>query len=262
MQTVDLNGVVIHFADDGPRDAPALVLSNSLGTDFRVWSLLLPHLPADWRIIRYDKRGHGLSSLPDGPWSIPDHATDLAGLLDHLGVSDAVICGLSVGGLIAQQIARDRPDLIRAMILMDTAAKIGSEEIWAPRIAAIEAGGLEAIREANMSRWFTAPFRETPASIAPWNAMLTRTPRDGYLRTVGAILGCDLREETAALDLPCLAICGAEDGSTPPDLVRATAETIRGCRFELIEGAGHIPCVEQPEKVGTLISGFLAGLAA
>ncbi|MEM0943482.1 MAG: alpha/beta fold hydrolase, partial [Pseudomonadota bacterium] len=207
-----------------------------LGTDFRVWDLLLAHLPAGWRLIRYDKRGHGLP------------------------VPRAVICGLSVGGLIAQEVLRTRPDLLRAMVLMDTAAKIGSDEIWAPRIAAIEAGGLEAIREANMTRWFTEAFRSDPARIGPWNAMLTRTPVEGYLRTVGAILGADFRGAAPSYDLPCLAICGAEDGSTPPDLVRGTAEMIPGCRFELVESAGHLPCVERPEEVAALLAGFLADL--
>jgi len=262
MQAIDLNGVVLHHADHGARDAPVLVFANSLGTDFRIWDALLPYLPDGWRWIRYDKRGHGLSSLPDGPWTIGDHAADLAALLDALGVRRAVICGLSVGGLIAQQIALSRPDLVRGLILMDTAARIGTDEIWASRITQIREGGLEAILEANMQRWFTPAFRADPARIGPWNAMLCRTPVEGYLRTADAIRTCDLADAIPALSLPCLAVVGEADGSTPPNVVQAMADRIPGCRFEVIDGAGHLPCVEQPARLGALIADFLADLPA
>jgi 3-oxoadipate enol-lactonase len=260
MHAIDLGTAILHYRDEGPRDGPALVFSNSLGTDFRVWDALLPHLPAGWRIVRYDKRGHGLSSLPEGPWSIADHAADLAGLMDALGVRGAVICGLSVGGLIAQRIALSRPELARALVLCDTAARIGSDEMWSTRVATVREGGIEAIHDANMARWFTETFRADPARLQPWSAMLTRTPVEGYVRTAEAIRACDLTGETRGLRLPCLAVAGEADGSTPPDLVRATADLIEGARFEVIEGAGHIPCVEAPERLGALMTAFLESL--
>ncbi|MGF1445801.1 MAG: 3-oxoadipate enol-lactonase [Pikeienuella sp.] len=258
MECALIDGVPIHFDDAG--NGSALVFANSLGTDFRVWDPLLPYLPDGWRLLRYDKRGHGLSGLPDGPWTIADHAADLAGLMAARGIAQAVIVGLSVGGLIAQHLAAQRPDLVRALVLCGTAAKIGSHAIWDDRIAQIRAGGLGAILDANMERWFTDSFRADPARIAPWNAMVTRTPVAGYLRTAEAIRGCDLRHSTARLTLPALVVVGEADGSTPPELVRDTAALIAGSRFEVIVGAGHIPCVEQPERLGRLITGFLQDL--
>lgn len=248
----------LHCRVDGPRDGPTLVFSNSLGTDFRTWEWVLPLLPPELRIVRYDKRGHGLSDCPDGPWSIEDQVGDLAGLLDALDVSGAVVVGLSVGGLIAQGLAATRPDLVSALVLCDTGAKIGTDEMWNARIAAVEEGGIEAIAEGVLERWFTRSFRETGTSYPIWRNMLLRTPKAGYLRTAAAIRDCDYRQATAGLTLPCLAICGAEDGATPPDLVRETAALIDGSRFELIEDAGHIPCVEQPRAFAELVSGFLA----
>lgn len=260
MQSIAAEGVALHYRLEGPPDGVPVVFSNSLGTDFRVWDPLVPHLPEGLRILRYDKRGHGLSDCPPGPWSIWDHVDDLGRLMDALGLRDAVICGLSVGGLIAQGLATARPELVRALVLCDTGAKIGTRETWDARIEAIGAGGLAMIADAVMERWFTAGFRADPARLAPWRNMMVRTPEPGYVRTAGAIRDADLREATSMLRLPCLAVCGEDDGATPPELVRQTAALIPGARFELILGAGHIPSVEQPEVLGGLITGFLMDL--
>ena len=250
-------GTTLHVAESGPSDGPALVFSNSLGTDFRIWDALLPHLPAGLRIIRYDKRGHGLSDCPPQPWGMGDHVADLAGVLDVLGVNSAVICGLSVGGMIAQGLAAERPDLVSALILCDTGAKIGNPEMWNARITAVEEGGIAVLADAILERWFTKRFRDQDPALPLWRNMLLRTAAAGYGGTCAAIRDADLVESTSRLRLPCLAVCGAEDGATPPDLVRETASLIPGSRFELIRRAGHLPCIEQPEVLGRLIGGFL-----
>lgn len=257
MRAISIDGNALHVRLDGPEAAPALVFSNSLGTDFRIWNPVLPLLPPGLRIVRYDKRGHGLSDCPDGPWTIADHVADLAGLLDTLGVRSAVVCGLSVGGLIAQGLAAARPELAKALILCDTGAKIGTAEMWNARIDAIEAGGIEALADGILERWFTRPFRERDPGFPLWRNMLIRTPVAGYTRTSGAIRDADLTADTARLRLPCLAVAGAEDGATPPDLVRETAALIPHSRFETIPDCGHIPCVEQPAALADLIGGFL-----
>ncbi|MEM6680317.1 MAG: 3-oxoadipate enol-lactonase [Pseudomonadota bacterium] len=255
-----VNGVVLHAEATGPSGAPAIVFSNSLGTDFRIWDPLLPHLPGGWRVIRYDKRGHGLSEMPTAPWSIEDLADDLAALIEAYGAGPAVVVGLSVGGLIAQGLAARHPQLTRAIVLCDTGAKIGSDSIWNPRIEAVETDGVEAIAGATMERWFTPAFRADAERLTPWHAMMARTPARGYATTARAIRDTDYRAATAKLTLPAMAICGEADGATPPELVRQTAALIPGCPFHIIENAGHIPCVEQPAALGALISDFVMGL--
>jgi 3-oxoadipate enol-lactonase len=257
MRAISVQGAALHVVESGVGDGPALVFSNSLGTDLRIWDALLAHLPPGLRIIRYDKRGHGLSDCPPQPWGMGEHVADLAGVLDALEMKSATVCGLSVGGMIAQGLAAERRDLVGSLILCDTGAKIGSPEMWDARIAAIEAGGIVALADAILERWFTKGFREHDPAFPLWRNMLTRTTAAGYTGTAAAIRDTDLIESTSRLRLPCLAVCGTEDGATPPDLVREMAALIPGSRFELIRGAGHLPCIEQPEVLGRLISTFL-----
>jgi len=168
------------------------------------------------------------------------------------------IVGLSVGGLIAQGLAARQPERLSALILCDTAAKIGTAEMWASRIEAIEQDGIEAIADSIMERWLSAAFRrDRPEESAGWRNMLVRTPADGYLGTCAAIRDADLSAEAARIDVPVLCLVGSEDGATPPDLVQATAALIPGARFEVIDGAGHLPCIEQPGVVAALIASFL-----
>lgn len=257
MQTVTLGSVVHHIAESGDPQGRPLVFANSLGTDLRVWDAVLPLLPAGLRVLRFDKRGHGLSDCPPGPWTIADLADDLAGILDARGIRDAAVVGLSVGGLVAQALAARRPDLVRLLVLSNTAARIGTTETWNERIATVEARGIAPIADAVLERWFTPGFRARPGSLAPWRNMLTRTPAAGYAATCAAIRDADLTGSTRRLTVPTLALVGDADGATPPDLVRATAALIPGARFEIIADAGHIPGVEQPEAYARLLTGFL-----
>ncbi len=261
MTIVELGGLPIHYRIDGPKDGMPVVFSNSLGTDFRSWDALMPHLPQDWRILRYDTRGHGLTGAPEGRYFMGDLVADAARLMDHTGFRGALFVGVSMGGQIAQGLAAERPDLVRGLVLMDTAARIGNEAMWSDRIAAIRAGGIASIADAILERWFTRAFRTGQATeLAGWRHMLVRTPLDGYLGCCAAIADTDLVESTARLTLPTLAMAGAEDGSTPPDLVRETAALIPGSSFHVITGAGHLPAIEQPAAVAALLSGFAAGL--
>ncbi|MPZ11872.1 MAG: 3-oxoadipate enol-lactonase [Kiloniellaceae bacterium] len=252
-----LNGIVLHVQDLGPADRPALVFSNSLGTDFRIWDDVVARLAERFRIVLYDKRGHGLSEIDKPPYSIAEHVGDLAALLDEFAIESALVCGISVGGLIAQGLYASRPELVSGLILCDTAHKIGTAELWNTRIAAIEKGGIASIAEAILERWFSRALRDNdPTALAGWRAMLTRTPQAGYLGTCAAIRDADFTDEAARIAVPTLCIVGAEDGATPPELVRQTAELIPGARCEVIAGAGHLPCIEQPAAVAALIEAF------
>ncbi|MEL6504198.1 MAG: 3-oxoadipate enol-lactonase [Pseudomonadota bacterium] len=259
MQFAHVNGVTLHYqVIAAPEDKPTIVFSNSLATDFRIWRDCIVRLVGECSILMYDKRGHGLSDLGETPYIIDDHVNDLAALMDHLGLSNAVICGLSVGGLIAQGLLYTRPDLVRAMILCDTAAKIGSDEMWDTRIAAVEEGGLASICDGNMERWFTENFHQNnPVELQGYKNMFNRMPVEGYLATAKAIRNADLRAAAIEVKVPSICIVGEEDGSTPPDLVLATAKLIPDCRYEVIKGAAHIPCVEQPEMLVEIIKAFL-----
>lgn len=259
MQMADLDDVQLHYRLDGPEDGPVVVFANSLGTDFRLWDKLLPHLPPSLRLLRYDKRGHGLSSCPPGPYSMGALVRDAEKLLDHLGLSEVVFVGLSIGGMIAQGLAIKRLDLVRGMVLSNTAAKIGQPAMWDERIAAVRADGIEAIAGATMERWFSSGFRETDEMQA-WRNMLTRQPLEGYVGCMHAISGTDFYTPTSGLRLPTLGIAGSEDGSTPPDLVRETVELIPGAQFHLIRRAGHLPCVEAPQDYAAALNGFLDGI--
>lgn len=254
MSFARVNGGVLHWTVSGPADGQAVVFCNSLGSDFRIWDSCVAELSPQCRLIRYDKRGHGLSDVPAGAFGIDDHVDDLAGLLDYAAVGDCCLVSLSVGGMIAQRFAARLPERVRAVVLCGTAARIGTGESWTARIAAVRQGGIASIADAVLEGRLTRRFRaEWPDDLAGWRNMLVRTPVEGYLATCAAIRDADLSADAAAIAAPCLCLVGDEDGATPPDLVRRTAALIRGARFEVIEGAGHLPCLEQPARLGELI---------
>jgi 3-oxoadipate enol-lactonase len=256
MRIADLGDIKLHYRIDGNPEGRPVVFANSLGTDLRLWDQVLPLLPKALKYIRYDKRGHGLSELTPAPYSMGALVRDVERLMDHLAVKDALFVGLSIGGMIAQGLAVKRMDLVRAMVLSNTGAKIGQPAMWDDRIAAVRAGGIEALADAIMERWFSAPFRKTDAFHA-WRNMLVRQPAEGYVGCSAAISGTDFYTPTSGLRLPTLGIAGSDDGSTPPDLVRETVDLIPGSQFHLIRKAGHLPCVEQPEEYAAVLTKFM-----
>jgi 3-oxoadipate enol-lactonase len=259
VQFARINDITLHYQIIGAaNDKPVLVFANSLGTDFRIWRDVIVRFAGDFAIVLYDKRGHGLSDIGDVPPSMDLHVSDLAGLLDLLSVSQAVVCGLSVGGLIAQGLYATRPDLVRALVLCDTAHKIGTAESWNARIATVEQNGIASIADGVLEKWFTPAFRR-PENNAyhGYRNMLVRQPVTGYTGTCAAIRDADFTEAAKRIAIPTICIVGDQDGSTPPDLVLSTAKLIPGARYEVIRDAGHIPCVEQPEALTAVLRAFI-----
>ena len=260
MQFTDIGGVTLHYEHRvGGPGKPLIVFANSLGTDFRIWREVVDDLAADFSTLCYDMRGHGLSGLGTPPYAIADHVADLSGLLEFVSARDVIICGLSVGGLVAQGIYAVRPEIVRALILCDTAHKIGTAETWNARIDTVRLSGIDSIADGVMKLWFTPAFhRDKPALLTGCRTMLIRQPVEGYAGTCAAVRDADHTEIAGRIAVPTLCLVGDQDGSTPPDLVRSMADLIPGAEFAIIESAGHIPCVEQPVRLVARIRDFLA----
>lgn len=259
MQFVSVNNITLHYQyRDVATDKPVIVFANSLGTDFRIWDAVVDALSAGYSALVYDKRGHGLSSPGQPPYAMADHVADIEALITHLEIPSVVICGLSVGGMIAQGLSLKRPDLVRAAILCDTGHKIGTADMWQERIAALESTGLLPMVDAVMERWFTDGFRKDDNPVyAGCKAMLGRQLVAGYMGTCAALRDADYTAEITGLKMPVLCVVGDQDMSTPPALVKELQRLIPGAEYAEIIGAGHIPCVEQPEQLISALRAFL-----
>lgn len=256
MFIVQRDNCMIASKVEGQLDAHTVMFANSLGTDLRVWDHLLPYMPQQCRFLRFDKRGHGLSDCPDGPYTIDGLVDDAAAVADAVGARDVTFVGLSIGGLIGQGLALKRPDIVKRLVLMDTAAKIGTDAMWEDRIKAIKSGGISGIADTILDRWFAPGFRGDTQAVAPWRNMLMRTPVDGYIACCQAIMGADFTEQAGKLVQPVMAMVGEHDQSTTPERVQATADLYGGPCYVLPD-AGHIPCVEAPTRVADLLTTFM-----
>lgn len=252
MQAATLNGHLIAYRHR-PRGGRTVVFANSLGSDQSLWDDVRAHLGHGFGTLTYDLRGHGHSGLSDG-FNIADMADDLIALLEYLGLRDVLLCGVSVGGMIAQSVAAKRPDLLCGVILSNTAAQIGTVERWDTRIAAVKTGGITAIADTILDNWFAAGYRATrPDDWQVNRTMLCRTPMQGYVAVCEAIKAADLTRQTATLALPVHCVGGTEDKSVTPEMVAGLARMIQGAGLTLLESVGHLPALEAPEQMAQLI---------
>jgi 3-oxoadipate enol-lactonase len=236
--------VRLHHRLDGPDEAPPLLLCNSLGTTLEMWDSQVPALAAHFRLVRYDRRGHGRSPVPPGPYSIEDLGRDALALLDDLGIERASFCGLSIGGMVGMWLAAETPERVDRLVLCCTAPILPPRKQWLERAATVRARGVSAIVDATLDRWLTptAPgsLRET------FRAMLLGTPAEGYAGCCEALADLDLRDRLAAIEAPTLVVTGAEDPVAPPEAGELLAASISAARHVTVAGARHIANAEQP----------------
>jgi 3-oxoadipate enol-lactonase len=258
MQFIRLNNFLVHYKWVDRRKDKTFVFINSLGTDFRIWEEVVKRIEPHGNVLLFDKRGHGLSDVAENTKELNNFTDDVVALLSHLNISKIVPVGLSVGGMIAQLLASRFPEKIERLVLCDTRHVIGNAQTWNERIAAVKGKGLSAISDSVMLRWFSEMFRsENAAQVAGYKNMLERTPTVGYIKTCEAIRDADLTEVARQLKHKTLCVAGSEDKSTTPEEVQSLAALIDGSRFEIINGSGHIPCVDNSEVLSNLIIDFI-----
>jgi 3-oxoadipate enol-lactonase len=257
MPEITVNGTKFHILDEGDPSAPALVMSNSLGTTLAMWDpqigALLPH----FRLVRYDSRGHGASAVPPGPYSIETLAEDALAIMDALSIERAHWLGLSKGGMVGQWLMTHAPRRIGRAVLANTAAHMPPPELWNERIRAVREKGMAEIAPAIIDRWFTRRFQTQSAeAVAKIEAMLIETPAEGYAACASAIRDMDQRESLRSIDHDVLVIVGKYDPATPPARGRLIAEAIKGAKLIELEAA-HLSNVEAPEAFNKAVIAFL-----
>lgn len=262
MQFANLNGHIIHYRFlpglTPPTEGMTFMFINSLGTDYRIWYDVAAELRYFGNILLFDNRGHGLSDVVEDTNGINDYANDAIALLEYLSIKKCILVGLSVGGMIAQIMAVRIPRKIRKLILCDTRHKIGNTQIWNDRINSVKKEGLPSISDGVMQRWFSEKFRKENADrVSGYKMMLERMPALGYIKTCETIRDSDLTEVAKQIKIPSLCIAGSEDKSTTPEEVKNLSDLIDGSKYAVIEGSGHIPCVDNPELMSRLIIDFI-----
>jgi len=253
-------GPLIHYKFIHQGLDQTLVFIHSLGTDFRIWDEMVEILTPHSNILLYDLRGHGLSSSKPALDGLHDYCSDLMALISFLNIHKNIIpIGLSVGGLIAQLLVGQNPESISKLILCDTCYTIGIEATWNDRIKKVNEDGLSSISGDVVGRWFSTDYKSKyPERVEGFKNMLERTPLQGYIHTCAAIRDADTIDIARCITIPTLCLVGAEDKSTTPEDVKRLADQIKGSLYSIIEDSGHLPCIDNPEKMSNLIFDFIS----
>jgi 3-oxoadipate enol-lactonase len=256
MPNAELQNVSLHYEVSGPAAAPVIVLVNSLGTNLHLWDKVVPFLEQDFRVLRYDARGHGSSTVPALPYSIEQLGEDLLNLLDSLTIETAHLCGLSLGGLVCLWIGFHAPRRVRRLVLANTAARIGSREGWHSRIEEIQSRGMAFLAQDAPARNFSFGYRrEHSKETDEILKMIEQTPAEGYMGCCVVLRDTDLRDTLAAISLPCLVIAGRHDAVTTPDEGRALHSGLRHSEYVELDSA-HLSAWEQPAEFASAILDF------
>lgn len=256
MPIIQSDGCTLNVAVDGNAHAPALIMSGSLGTDHSMWSPQVEPLAKHFRLVRYDRRGHGKSSVPRRPYSMEMLGRDVLAIMDGLGIERASWCGLSIGGMVGQWLGANAAQRFDRLILCNTASYYADKNFWAERIKTISDDGLDAVAAGVSARWFTPEFiAREPQAVARLEAMVRSTPVDGYLGCCEAIRDMDHREILHKIAVPTLIIAGKRDIATTVENAEFIRDRIRGSKMVVLDAA-HISNVERAEQFTAEVLGF------
>ena len=258
---IEVQGARFNYRIDGPApaatEAPVLVLSNSLGTDLSMWDAQMPALSRQFRVLRYDTRGHGATTATPGPYSIAQLGSDVVGLLDALSIPRAHFCGLSLGGMTGMWLGANAPERIERLALCNTTPRVAAPETYGARIGVVRASGLASIADAVLERWFTPAFRQRdPEALARTRAMLVATPVEGYAGGCGAIRDMDQWAVLPQIRRPTLVIAGTHDLATSAADGRRMAQAIPGAQYVELDAA-HISNIEAAAAFTAALTDFL-----
>jgi 3-oxoadipate enol-lactonase len=258
MPEIKADGCNIHVEVEGPERAPVLMLSNSLGTNLHMWDEQVAPFTRHFRLVRYDRRGHGKSDAPKGPYSMERLGRDVLAILDHLRIEKINWCGLSMGGMVGMWLGAQAPQRIDKLILSNTTAYFADKAMWDGRIKMVRDKGLSAIVDANMERWFTAGFRErSPQAVARIREMFLATNVDGYIACGEAIRAMDHRPLLPKINAPTLVIAGRYDPATTLEAGEFIAQHMPNAKLAVLDTA-HIANMEQPKEYADTVLGFLS----
>jgi 3-oxoadipate enol-lactonase len=251
------DGCVIHVEVEGPQNGPVLMLSNSLGTNLHMWDDQVAAWSRHFRRVRYDRRGHGQSSVPKGPYPMERLGRDVLAVIDALGIGKMNWCGLSMGGMVGQWLGANAPARIDKLVLSNTSAYFADKALWEGRLKTVRDKGLAAIVDANMERWFTKEFRDrNPQAIARMSAMFLATKPEGYIGCGEGIRDMDHRPLLAKISAPTLVIAGKHDPATPLEANEFIRQHIPSAQIAVLDAA-HIANVEQPQVYADTVLKFL-----
>ena len=257
MPNIERDGASIWYATEGRSDAPPLLLIHSLATTHELWAPQMPALARDFRVIRYDVRGHGNSTAAAGDITIEQLGRDALAVLEASGITRAKVAGVSLGGLTAIWMAEHVPDRVDRLVLANTAARIGTSDSWNARIRVVREGGMTVAADLAIPRWFTDGFRENhPDIMQAYRAMVLATPLESYVSACSALRDADLRADTHRISAPTLVIAGSEDRSTPPADSELLRDTIPDAHMEVLHSA-HLANVECADEATALLLDFL-----
>lgn len=257
MPSIERPHVRLYYELSGDERGAILVLSNSLGSNLHMWDKVLPWLESKYQVLRYDMRGHGMSSVPPGPYSLGQFGRDVVLLMDSLQIERVAFCGLSLGGMVALWLGIHAPQRVSRLVLANTSARIGSRKMWQDRIAAVQDAGMESLAEASVTRWFTASYRERhPHEMNKAREMIAANDAEGYTASCAALRDADLRGEINAILAPCLVITGKDDVVTPPSDGLALHASVRHSKYVEL-AASHLSSWERSDEFGAAVCGFM-----